>query len=134
MLSLKALELAPHGITVNAYAPGLTDTPSCSSIYVLPINYEILTFFYPVQTLFDFFKERNIPPPTLPGISRVIKREEIAGLVSYLVSEEAAMITGESIKVVTILHINWIDASSYLGQSVSDRQEARQSQFRDANL
>jgi len=103
MLSLKALELAPHGITVNAYAPGLTDTPSCSSLYVLP-SYEILTFCYSVQTLFDFFKERNIPVPTLPGLGRVIKTEEIAGLVSYLASEEAAMITGELIKVITILH------------------------------
>ncbi|KAF4612370.1 hypothetical protein D9613_003953 [Agrocybe pediades] len=74
-----ALELAPHNITVNAYAPGFTDTPS-------------------LYTLFNALKERNIPGRADPS-KRLIMPEEIAGLVSYLVSDEAAMITGQSISI-----------------------------------
>jgi 3-oxoacyl-[acyl-carrier protein] reductase len=72
-----ALELSPRGIRVNAVAPGAIET-------------EIIAHDTPEQ------RKRRIE--TTP-VRRVGQPEDIASIVSYLVSEEAEYITGETIHV-----------------------------------
>jgi 3-oxoacyl-[acyl-carrier protein] reductase len=76
-----AVELAPHGITVNAVAPGVIVTPQSSD----PVN--------------------SLGPaglaafgPTVP-VGRNGEPEDIAAAFHYLASEEAAYLTGQTIVV-----------------------------------
>ncbi|WP_203462270.1 SDR family NAD(P)-dependent oxidoreductase [Enterobacter cloacae] len=70
-----AAELAPRGITANVVAPGATQTPMLSA------------------------PGRESSPPTCPPIGRLITPEEVAGLVNFLLSDEAAAITGQEIVI-----------------------------------
>jgi len=70
-----AKELAPLGITVNAVCPGLIDTEMVRA-NVSPDRLEAYRTSFPIQRL-------GTP-------------EEVAGLVSFLVSDEASYITGAS--------------------------------------
>ena len=74
-----AKELAPSGIRVNAIAPGIVDT-------------DLMRNDFTKSELEDLKKEVSI--------NRFAKPEEIAGLVRYLISDEASYITGD------IIHIN----------------------------
>ena len=74
-----AKELAPSGIRVNAIAPGIVETDMMKN---------------------DFSKEELEALKNEVAINRFAKPEEIAGLVSYLISDEASYITGD------IIHIN----------------------------
>ena len=74
-----AKELAPSGIRVNAIAPGIVDTDLMRN---------------------DFTEEELIELKKEVSINRFAKPEEIAGLVEYLISDEASYITGD------IIHIN----------------------------
>ena len=74
-----AKELAPSGIRVNAIAPGIVETDMMKN---------------------DFSKEELEELKNEVAINRFAKPEEIAGLVSYLISDEASYITGD------IIHIN----------------------------
>ncbi|MBS1880326.1 MAG: SDR family oxidoreductase [Actinobacteria bacterium] len=67
-----ALELSPQGVTVNAIAPGMTDTPM-------------------VRGVSDETRER-----LLAGVpvGRLVDPAELAALVQFLASAEAASITG----------------------------------------
>ncbi len=71
-----AVELAPHGITVNNVCPGAVDTPMDEKLKQDKAQYEKLL--------------KEIP------LGRMAKPEEIASLVCYLASDEAAYITGAS--------------------------------------
>lgn len=73
-----ALEVARNGVTVNTISPGYIGTKM-----VTAIPHEIL--------------ESKILPQ-IP-VSRLGKPEEIAGLVAYLASEEAAFVTGANISI-----------------------------------
>lgn len=73
-----ALEVARNGVTVNTISPGYIGTKM-----VMAIPQEIL--------------ESKILPQ-IP-VSRLGKPEEIAGLVAYLSSEEAAFVTGANISI-----------------------------------
>ncbi|KLO10068.1 NAD-binding protein [Schizopora paradoxa] len=73
-----ALELGEHGITVNAYAPGIIQTDLIGPVLSGP------------GSLRDLMK---IPDATLG------QPENIASIVSYLVKPEAHFITGQSIIV-----------------------------------
>lgn len=68
-----AAELAPRGITANVVAPGATATPMLSA------------------------PGREASPPNVPPMGRLIAPEEVAAMVNYLLSPEAAPITGQEL-------------------------------------
>ncbi|KAJ3995653.1 hypothetical protein F5050DRAFT_266476 [Lentinula boryana] len=74
-----ALELSQHGITVNAYAPGLINSPMSA-----------------------IFQEHQEEALATLGLNKPVnykfgEPEDIASLVSYLASKEAHYITGQTI-------------------------------------
>ena len=71
-----AKELAPRGITVNVVAPAATETAMLTD---------------PARA--------DTPPAEVPPMGRRIFPEEVAALVAYLLSEEAAAITGQEIAI-----------------------------------
>jgi len=72
-----ARELGDHGITVNAVAPGLTEGPSAERIPV----------------------ERHELYAANRAISRPQQAADVTGAVGFLLSDEAAYITGQTIVV-----------------------------------
>ncbi|MFV5214864.1 acetoacetyl-CoA reductase [Azonexus caeni] len=73
-----ALEVARQGVTVNTISPGYIGTKMVTAIPQDILNSKIL--------------------PQIP-VSRLGKPEEIAGLVAYLASDEAAFVTGANISI-----------------------------------
>ena len=71
-----AKELAPRGITVNVVAPAATETAMLSD---------------PARA--------NTPPAEVPPMGRRIYPEEVAALVAFLLSQDAAAITGQEIAI-----------------------------------
>jgi 3-oxoacyl-[acyl-carrier protein] reductase len=74
-----ALELAPHGITVNAICPGLTDTAQSRAHSATLEEYHA--------------KAKNIP------LGRIGQPEDFIGPVVFLASDWAAYITGQTLIV-----------------------------------
>jgi NAD(P)-dependent dehydrogenase (short-subunit alcohol dehydrogenase family) len=74
----QALELAPHGIRVNALAPGTVPTPATNK-----------------RIDADGWQLRHNRSP----LRRVVSAEDIANAVAFLVSENAGSITGVTLKV-----------------------------------
>ncbi|CAG7730640.1 unnamed protein product, partial [Allacma fusca] len=72
-----ALEMGRAGIRVNAVCPGIVDTPMMLGLVPSP---EAVPILY----------SRN-------SIRRLIKPDEIADLILFLLSDKAAMITGENV-------------------------------------
>lgn len=83
-----ALELAEYGITINTINPGWVDTDlgnsSCEDS--------------------EFSKEEVID--TIPQ-KRFVSPDEVAGMVKYLVSEEAKGVTGQSINLCAGLSVGY---------------------------
>lgn len=83
-----AQELAEHGITVNVYSPGVVRTPMWDTIDA------------------DMTGRRGTPvgsamaamAATIP-LGRLEEPEDVAGVVSFLASPDAAYVTGQSIVV-----------------------------------
>jgi len=71
-----AQELAPYNVLVNAIAPGATDTPMART-----------------GASEEEWKRREAVPPLMGGLT---KKEEIVGLIRYLLSEPAKYITGQT--------------------------------------
>lgn len=70
-----ASELGPQGVRVNAVAPGIVDTP-----------------------FLDGVPEVKGRGPSLP-LGRIGRPEEVAGTVSFLLSDDSSYLTGETIDV-----------------------------------
>ena len=83
-----ARELAAHGITVNAYCPGVVETPMWE---------QIDRERSPLMGLGESGALRDITD-TIP-LGRPAKPEEVASLVSFLTSAESDYITGQCINV-----------------------------------
>ena len=80
-----AVDLAPHGILVNAIAPGCIHTP----MSIVNGVDETTT-----ETFRQWYIERRKIPLARPG-----EPEEIANVVAFLAGEEASYITGQVIVV-----------------------------------
>ena len=80
------LELAEFGITVNTINPGWVDTELGKS--------SIEDSEFSEEEILESIPQR-----------RFVKPEEIAGLVKYLISEEAKGITGQSINICAGLSV-----------------------------
>jgi len=82
MTKTAAIELAPAGIRVNAVCPGVVNTRMIRSIEAMTIP----------EDPEEYTKMTNERVP----LGRYAEPEEIAGLVAFLASDEAAYITGSS--------------------------------------
>jgi NAD(P)-dependent dehydrogenase (short-subunit alcohol dehydrogenase family) len=80
-----ASELGPHGITVNAIAPGLTKTPGAMSRA-------------PRAGLASMDEEFD-QVAQMQAIKRPEVPEDLVGTISYLTSDDAAFITGQTLNV-----------------------------------
>jgi len=70
-----AIELAPRGITVNVVAPAATDTPMLQD------------------------PARGNVAPRVPPIGRLVTAGEVAALTAFILSDEAAAITGQQLVI-----------------------------------
>jgi len=82
-----ALDLGKYGITVNAYAPGPIDTPMLKGL-----NETAMQLKTPEEITVLLAKQSS--PIGSNGTP-----EDIAGLVSYLASKEARLVTGQTISI-----------------------------------
>ena len=80
-----ASELGPFGITVNAISPGLTRSPGTLARKPRP-------------GMADMEAEFNLAA-SMQAIKRVEVPEDLVGTVSYLTSDDAAFITGQTLNV-----------------------------------
>ena len=84
-MQMWALEMAEHGITANAYAPGVVDTRMWDAIGAgigASSRQEIMATFEPGIAL-----------------GRTATPEDVAGVVSYMASESADYVTGQTLVV-----------------------------------
>ncbi|KAL1689227.1 hypothetical protein GGG16DRAFT_58251 [Schizophyllum commune] len=89
-----AHELGPHGITVNAYAPGGIDTEMSVRRSTVP----------PVGKLITVSQMANSVP-----VKRIGQPEDIANLVSYLASKEASYMTGQTVSIIQLDDVECMD-------------------------
>ena len=78
MTRAMALELAPHGIRVNAIAPGLTDT---------------------AQPRYGNSEDELAVMARAVPLGRMAQPDDIAGIAVFLASEEAGHVTGQTVHV-----------------------------------
>jgi 3-oxoacyl-[acyl-carrier protein] reductase/meso-butanediol dehydrogenase/(S,S)-butanediol dehydrogenase/diacetyl reductase len=87
-----ALDLAPYGITVNAVCPG-------------PVNTDRLSYWERAQAeaqgipLEEFRARVVVDMGKATPLGRIAEPEDVAGLVAFLVSDEARFITGQGYNV-----------------------------------
>ena len=84
-----AKELAPHNITVNAFCPGIIETDMWA--YNDSEWGKLLGNYQPGELMQEWVQ--NIP------MKRAGKAADVAGLVAFLASDDAAYITGQTINV-----------------------------------
>jgi NAD(P)-dependent dehydrogenase (short-subunit alcohol dehydrogenase family) len=83
-----ALSFASQGITVNAVCPGVVDTPITRRIHEIRASELGIT---PEESLARMIA--RIP------LARIETPEDVAGVVSFFCSPEAAYVTGQSLNV-----------------------------------
>ncbi|KAJ3985109.1 hypothetical protein F5890DRAFT_1459971 [Lentinula detonsa] len=81
LTQVAALEFGQYGITVNAYAPGAIESPmsQAANLSASPVGKAVSN--------------------SLPSFSTLGKTGDVAGLVSYLASQESGYITGQTISI-----------------------------------
>jgi NAD(P)-dependent dehydrogenase (short-subunit alcohol dehydrogenase family) len=77
MTQQAAVQYAHHGITINAVAPGVANTPILQSM---------------TPELRAKYADNHL-------IKRLVEPSEIAALIAYLVSEEAGFVTGQTFRI-----------------------------------
>jgi NAD(P)-dependent dehydrogenase (short-subunit alcohol dehydrogenase family) len=80
-----ATDLAPHGITVNAIAPGLTRSPGTMARAPRP-GFKTMD-----EEFLDVAQMQAIKRPEVP--------DDLVGALSFLTSDDAAFITGQTLNV-----------------------------------
>ena len=80
-----ATDLAADGITVNAIAPGLTRSPG--------------TIARPPRPAFKTMEEEFVAVAQQQAIKRVEVPDDLVGAVSFLTSDDAAFVTGQTLNV-----------------------------------
>ena len=80
-----ATELGPHGITVNAIAPGLTRSPG--------------TLARKPRAGFASMEDEFVANAQMQAIKRPQLTDDLVGTISYLTSDDAAFITGQTLNV-----------------------------------
>ncbi|PPQ93616.1 hypothetical protein CVT25_000950 [Psilocybe cyanescens] len=99
-----AIELAKHNITVNAYAPGLSRVLIKHALLIwIPLTGAVNTSLLQELRQAVVKDSQGDSPTSVRTMTSVLGRdsapEDIAGLVSYLASKDAAMITGQSVSI-----------------------------------
>lgn len=80
-----ATDLAPHGITVNAIAPGLTRSPG--------------TLAREPRPGFATMDDEFLSVAQMQAIKRVEVPDDLVGALSFLTSDDAAFMTGQTLNV-----------------------------------
>ena len=80
-----ASEIGPFGVTVNAIQPGLTKTPGAIG--------------RPPRAGFKTMDEEFASVATMQAIKRPEETDDLVGAMSFLTSDDAAFITGQTINV-----------------------------------
>jgi len=83
-----ALAMAPHGIRVNAIAPGVVDTPMWANVDALFARYEGLAI-----------GEKKAAVGKAVPLGRMGRPDDIAGAAVFLASDDAAYITAQTLNV-----------------------------------
>ncbi len=97
MVQTAAIDLAPHNIRINSVSPGYVDTPMISSL----CSDELMTW---LRNDFD-----RVP------FKRMVRPDEIASAMLFLVSDQASGITGTDL----IVDLGTL-ANSYVGETWAD--------------
>ena len=87
LTQVMAIELGPHGVTVNAVCPGTVDTD------LLQKNLALEHVAAGMGADFQEWITRDIP------LGRLQTAEDVAAAIAFLASDEAAYITGEALNV-----------------------------------
>jgi NAD(P)-dependent dehydrogenase (short-subunit alcohol dehydrogenase family) len=80
-----ATELGPHGVTVNAIAPGLTRSPG--------------TLARTPRAGFASMEDEFVANASMQAIKRPEVPDDLVGTISFLTSDDAAFITGQTLSV-----------------------------------